>query len=131
MQVAIGKVALESASLIELAHDVKGVSVIVSKFDGYSVRDLRVAVDNIKSRLSSYVVVLGTVSEDGKVTLIAAVSKDLTSRIKAGELVGKLAKVVGGKGGGKPDLAQAGGNLPSELPNALSQVDSLLTDALS
>lgn len=120
-------VALECASLINQAHDVKGVTVISAKIDNYTAKELRVAIDNIKSRMSSYVAVLGTASE-GRVSLIAAVSKDLTDKVKAGALVGEVAKYVGGKGGGRPDMAQAGGTDVAGLDKAISAVDSLVSD---
>lgn len=120
-------VALECASLINQAHDVKGVTVISAKIDNYTAKELRVAIDNIKSRMSSYVAVLGSASE-GRVSLIAAVSKDLTDKVKAGALVGEVAKYVGGKGGGRPDMAQAGGTDVAGLDKAISAVDSLVSD---
>ena len=120
-------VALECASLINQAHDVKGVTVISAKIDNYTAKELRVAIDNIKSRMSSYVAVLGSASE-GRVSLIAAVSKDLSDKVKAGALVGEVAKYVGGKGGGRPDMAQAGGTDVAGLDKAISAVDSLVSD---
>ena len=121
-------VALECASLINQAHDVKGVTVISAKIDNYTAKELRVAIDNIKSRMSSYVAVLGSASE-GRVSLIAAVSKDLTDKVKAGALVGEVAKYVGGGGGGgRPDMAQAGGTDVAGLDKAISAVDSLVSD---
>ena len=120
-------VALECASLINQAHDVKGVTVISAKIDNYTAKELRVAIDNIKSRMSSYVAVLGSASE-GRVSLIAAVSKDLTDKVKAGALVGEVAKYVGGKGGGRPDMAQAGGTDVAGLDKAIAAVDTLVSD---
>lgn len=120
-------VALECASLINQAHDVKGVTVISAKIDNYTAKELRVAIDNIKSRMTSYVAVLGSASE-GRVSLIAAVSKDLTDKVKAGALVGEVAKYVGGKGGGRPDMAQAGGTEVAGLDKAIAAVDSLVSD---
>ena len=120
-------VALECASLINQAHDVKGVTVISAKIDNYTAKELRVAIDNIKSRMTSYVAVLGSASE-GRVSLIAAVSKDLTDKVKAGALVGEVAKYVGGKGGGRPDMAQAGGTDVAGLDKAIAAVDSLVSD---
>ncbi|WP_406021062.1 alanine--tRNA ligase [Succinivibrio sp.] len=120
-------VALECASLINQAHDVKGVTVISAKIDNYTAKELRVAIDNIKSRMTSYVAVLGSACE-GRVSLIAAVSKDLTDKVKAGALVGEVAKYVGGKGGGRPDMAQAGGTDVAGLDKAIAAVDSLVSD---
>lgn len=120
-------VALECASLVNQAHDVKGVTVISAKIDNYTAKELRVAIDNIKSRMTSYVAVLGSASE-GRVSLIAAVSKDLTDKVKAGALVGEIAKYVGGKGGGRPDMAQAGGTDVAGLDKAIAAVDTLVSD---
>lgn len=120
-------VALECASLVNQAHDVKGVTVISAKIDNYTAKELRVAIDNIKSRMTSYVAVLGSASE-GRVSLIAAVSKDLTDKVKAGALVGEVAKYVGGKGGGRPDMAQAGGTDVAGLDKAIAAVDTLVSD---
>jgi alanyl-tRNA synthetase len=121
-------VALESASLVEKARDVKGVPVICSKIDNYGAKELRVAIDNLKCRMQTYIIVLGSVSEDGKVSLIAAVSKDLISKIKAGDLIKEVAAYVGGKGGGRPDMAQAGGTNPEGLDKALSSVEHIVSE---
>ena len=87
------------------------------------------AMDKLKARLGSCVLVLAS-KDEGKVTLIAGVSNDLTARIKAGELVSFVAQQVGGKGGGKPDMAQAGGNDPAKLPAALASVASWVAGRL-
>lgn len=122
-------VALESASLVSQAHEIKGVKVINAKIDNYDAKALRVAVDNLKVRISSAIIVLGSVT-DGKVTLIASVSKDLVGKIKAGDLIREVASYVGGKGGGRPDMAQAGGTNPEGLDKAISAVDALVTEKL-
>jgi alanyl-tRNA synthetase len=85
------------------------------------VKTLRTTLDQLKDKLGSSAVVLGAVN-DGKVNLIAGVSKDATDRIKAGDLVNSVAQQVGGRGGGRPDMAQAGGNDPAALDEALSSV---------
>ena len=121
-------VALESAALVAKAHEVKGVTVVSPKIAKYDARALRVAVDNLKCRFESSVIVLGSVSEDNKVSLIAAVSKDLVSKVKAGDLVREIASYVGGKGGGRPDMAQAGGTNPEGLDKAIAAVDSLVSE---
>jgi len=90
---------------------------------------LRTMVDDLKNQLGSAVIVLATVAE-GKVSLIAGVTKDLTDRVKAGELVGELAQQVGGKGGGRPDMAQAGGTDAQALKGALAGVESWVTSRL-
>ncbi|CCJ76461.1 Alanyl-tRNA synthetase [Cronobacter muytjensii 530] len=100
--------AQESASLSSKAVEIKGVKLLVSELTGVEPKMLRTMVDDLKNQLGSAVIVLATVAE-GKVSLIAGVSKDVTDRVKAGELVGMIAQQVGGKGGGRPDMAQAGG----------------------
>lgn len=123
-------VALECAALVSIAHEVKGVKVIATKIDNYSAKELRVAVDDLKVRLPSSIIVLGSVTEDNKVNLIVAVSKDLTAKVKAGDLIREVASYVGGKGGGRPDMAQAGGTQPEGLNKALSAVDSLVSERI-
>ena len=123
-------VALECAALVSSAHEVEGVKVIATKIDNYSAKELRVAVDDLKVRLPSSIIVLGSVTEDNKVNLIAAVSKDLTAKVKAGDLIREVASYVGGKGGGRPDMAQAGGTQPEGLNKALSAVDSLVSERI-
>ncbi|WP_336282643.1 alanine--tRNA ligase [Cronobacter dublinensis] len=115
--------AQESASLSSKAADIKGVKLLVSELAGVEPKMLRTMVDDLKNQLGSAVIVLATVAE-GKVSLIAGVSKDVTDRVKAGELVGMIAQQVGGKGGGRPDMAQAGGTDAAALPAALGGVES-------
>ncbi len=104
------------------AVDVQGVKVVATKVDGADAGALRNAVDNLKDRLKSAVVVLASVEAPGKVVLVAGVTADLTGRIKAGEIVGTLATKVGGRGGGRPDFAQGGGTKPDALDGALADV---------
>ncbi|PXW37043.1 alanyl-tRNA synthetase [Klebsiella oxytoca] len=113
--------AQESANLSSKAEEINGVKLLVSELAGVEPKMLRTMVDDLKNQLGSTVVVLATVAE-GKVSLIAGVSKDVTDRVKAGELVGMVAQQVGGKGGGRPDMAQAGGTDASALPAALASV---------
>ena len=113
--------AQESANLSSKAEEINGVKLLVSELTGVEPKMLRTMVDDLKNQLGSTVVVLATVA-DGKVSLIAGVSKDVTDRVKAGELVGMVAQQVGGKGGGRPDMAQAGGTDASALPAALASV---------
>ncbi|WP_368761047.1 alanine--tRNA ligase [Klebsiella quasipneumoniae] len=113
--------AQESANLSRKAEEINGVKLLVSELAGVEPKMLRTMVDDLKNQLGSTVVVLATVA-DGKVSLIAGVSKDVTDRVKAGELVGMVAQQVGGKGGGRPDMAQAGGTDASALPAALASV---------
>ena len=103
------------------AVDVKGAKVLAATLDGADAKTLREAVDRLKDQLKSAAIVLGAVV-DGKVSLIAGVTADLTARVKAGELVNFVAQQVGGKGGGRPDMAQAGGTEPARLPAALQSV---------
>ncbi|EAA0615567.1 TPA: alanine--tRNA ligase [Shigella flexneri] len=113
--------AQESANLSSKAIDVNGVKLLVSELSGVEPKMLRTMVDDLKNQLGSTIIVLATVTE-GKVSLIAGVSKDVTDRVKAGELIGMVAQQVGGKGGGRPDMAQAGGTDAAALPAALASV---------
>ncbi|EFB5481273.1 alanine--tRNA ligase [Escherichia coli] len=113
--------AQKSANLSSKAIDVNGVKLLVSELSGVEPKMLRTMVDDLKNQLGSTIIVLATVAE-GKVSLIAGVSKDVTDRVKAGELIGMVAQQVGGKGGGRPDMAQAGGTDAAALPAALASV---------
>ncbi|HAI2042941.1 alanyl-tRNA synthetase [Escherichia coli] len=113
--------AQESANLSSKAIDVNGVKLLVSELSGVEPKMLRTMVDDLKNQLGSTIIVLATVAE-GKVSLIAGVSKDVTDRVKAGELIDMVAQQVGGKGGGRPDMAQAGGTDAAALPAALASV---------
>ncbi len=121
--------AQESANLSSKAVDIKGVKLLVSDLAGVEPKMLRTMVDDLKNQLGSTVIVLATVAE-GKVSLIAGVSKDVTDRVKAGELIGMVAQQVGGKGGGRPDMAQAGGTDAAALPAALASVESWVSAKL-
>jgi alanyl-tRNA synthetase len=116
--------------LLQQAADVNGVRVLAAQLDGVDAKALRETADKLRDKLKSCALVLGTVA-DGKVSLIAAVTPDLTTRIKAGELVNFVATQVGGKGGGKPDMAMAGGSQPQRLPEALASVQSWVGEKLS
>ncbi len=107
--------------LADQAVEVKGVQVIAAVMEGADSKALREAVDKLKGKLKSAAVVLAAV-DGGKVSLIAGVTADLTGRLKAGDLVNHVAQQVGGKGGGRPDMAQAGGTNPEALPQALASV---------
>jgi alanyl-tRNA synthetase len=118
------KSKLASSQGDELADqvvEVKGVKLLAATLDGADARDLREAMDKLKDKLKSAVIVLAA-ADQGKVSLIAGVTSDLTSKLKAGELVNFVAQQVGGKGGGRPDMAQAGGTNPAGLPAALASV---------
>lgn len=119
----------ESANLSSKAVDVKGVKLLVSELANVEPKMLRTMVDDLKNQLGSAIIVLATVSE-GKVSLIAGVSKDVTDRVKAGELIGVIAQQVGGKGGGRPDMAQAGGTDAAALPGALAGVEAWVSAKL-
>ncbi|XXN62445.1 alanine--tRNA ligase [Enterobacter ludwigii] len=121
--------AQESASLSSKAVDVKGTKLLVSELSNVEPKMLRTMVDDLKNQLTSAIIVLATV-DDGKVSLIAGVTKDLTDRVKAGELIGELASQVGGKGGGRPDMAQAGGTDPQALAGALAGVQEWVSNRL-
>ncbi|MBS0910172.1 alanine--tRNA ligase [Tatumella sp. JGM118] len=121
--------AQESSSLAAKAIDIKGVRVLVSELSNMEPKLLRTMVDDLKNQLGSAVIVLGTANE-GKVSLIAGVTKDLTDKVKAGELISVIASQVGGKGGGRPDMAQAGGTDPAALPAALAGVEALVSAKL-
>jgi len=108
---------------------VDGIRIIVREVPPAPSNELRDMADTLRSKLGSGVVVIGTRS-DGNVSLVAAVSKDLTARVKAGELVKRLSAIVGGGGGGRPDFAQAGGKDPDKLPTALAAVQAAVREQL-
>ncbi|RDH89842.1 MAG: alanine--tRNA ligase [endosymbiont of Seepiophila jonesi] len=120
------KAKLASAAGSDLASgaiEVGGVKVLAAKLEGADPKSLRDTMDQLKNKLGSAVIVLATVSGK-KVSLVAGVTKDLTGKMKAGDLIKMVAEQVGGKGGGRPDMAQAGGNNPESLPDALAQVEN-------
>ena len=116
--------------LASQAVDVNGVKVLAAKLDGADVKTLRDTVDQLKNKLGQAAIVLAS-DNDGKLTLIAGVTKAETDRIKAGELVNAVAQQCGGKGGGRPDMAQAGGNQPENLPAALDSVVNWVESKIS
>ncbi|WP_162063462.1 alanine--tRNA ligase [Vibrio taketomensis] len=118
-----------SASLTSQVKEIAGVKVLVAQLDGADNKALRGMVDELKNQLGSGIIMLGNVAE-GKVGLIAGVTKDLTGKVKAGELVNMVALQVGGKGGGRPDMAQAGGTDAAALPSALESVEAWITERL-
>ena len=111
----------QGADLLSQCEDINGVKVLVSELEGVEAKALRGMMDDLKNRLGEGVIMLG-MKNDGKVNLIAGVTKSLTSQVKAGELVNFVAAQVGGKGGGRPDMAQAGGDQPENLTVALDSV---------
>ena len=129
------KAKLASAAgsdMLSQVQEVNGVKLLATQLDGVSGKDLRGVLDQLKNKLSSGVIILGVADQaEGKVSLIAGVTQDLTGRVKAGELVNHVASQVGGKGGGRPDMAQAGGSQPDALPDALKSVPAWLENVLS
>jgi alanyl-tRNA synthetase len=119
----------QGGDLADQAIEVAGIKVLAARLDGADVKTLRGAVDRLKDKLKAAAVVLAAV-EDGKVRLIAGVTSAQTARIKAGDLVNAVARQVGGKGGGRPDMAQAGGSDPSRLDAALQSVPEWVREAL-
>lgn len=115
------------ASLLESATDINGIKVLIANVAGTESKALRGMVDDLKNKMGSGVIALGVANGD-KVSLIAGVTKDLVGRVKAGELVNHMAAQVGGKGGGRPDMAQAGGSEPQNLDAALASVSAWLTE---
>jgi alanyl-tRNA synthetase len=116
----------QGVDLATTAVDIQGVKVVATRIDGADAGALRNAVDQLKDKLKSAVVVLASVDNSDKIVLVAGVTPDVTSRIKAGELVGTIAAQVGGRGGGRPDFAQAGGSNPAALDAALDSVRELV-----
>lgn len=129
------KAKLASAAgsdMLSQVQEINGVKLLVTQLEGVSGKDLRGVLDQLKNKLGSGVILLGVAdTAAGKVSLIAGVTQDLIGRVKAGELVNHVASQVGGKGGGRPDMAQAGGSLPDALPAALSSVPAWLENTLS
>lgn len=117
------------SSLVSQAKEISGVKVLVAQLDGADNKALRGMVDELKNQLGSGIIMLGNVADD-KVGLIAGVTKDLTGKVKAGDLVNMVAQQVGGKGGGRPDMAQAGGSDAKALPAALESVDAWIAERL-
>ncbi len=120
----------QGGDLAAQAKSVGGIKVLAAQIDGADAKALRDAVDQLKSKLGSSVVVLGTV-QDGKVVLVSGVSKDLIEKVRAGDIVGAIAEKVGGRGGGRADFAQAGGTQPENLGTALAAVESLVSARLA
>lgn len=117
------------SDLASQAQDINGAKVLAVAIDGADVASLRGTMDQLKNTLKSAAIVLASV-DSGKVTLIAGVTADLTAKVKAGELVNHVALQVGGKGGGRPDMAQAGGTDPAGLPKALESVPAFVKSKL-
>ena len=121
--------ASQGEELLSQVVSINRVSTLVAKLDGLDVKALRETLDQIKNKIHSGVVVLATIQDD-KVQIVAGVTQDLIHKVKAGDLVNHVATQVGGKGGGKPDMAMAGGNQPQQLPKALASVEEWLKERL-
>ncbi len=124
-QVRMKSASSSVASANEKIKDIKGIKVLAHRVDNLDRSQMRTLIDQLRDKVGSGVVVLGSAT-DGKVALIAGVTKDLTSRIQAGKLIGQVAPKVGGKGGGRPDMAEAGGDKPEALDAALGEVYGLV-----
>ncbi len=122
--------AQAGSDLINQAIEINGVKALIAELNGVASKDLRGMVDELKVKIGSGIIMLAT-ADDGKVALIAGVTKDLTTKVKAGELVNMVAQQVGGKGGGRPDMAQAGGSQPENVGSALASVNPWLNEKLS
>jgi alanyl-tRNA synthetase len=127
MKSAAGRVSNAASEAVE----VSGVKVLAQRVDALDRGQVRTLVDNLRGKLGSGVVVLGGVQEDGKVALIVGVTKDLTSRVQAGKVVAQLAQMVGGSGGGRPDMAEAGGKDASQLDAALRSAPKIVGSFLA
>ena len=126
-----GKLASEKGDdLVSQAVDINGIKVLTAVLEGADATGLRETMDKLKDKLKSAAIVLAAIS-DGKVSLAAGVTADLTAKLKAGELVNLVAQQVGGKGGGRPDMAMAGGTDPSKLPQALGSVAGWVQEKLN
>jgi len=121
----------QGSDLSQQAVDVSGVKLVASRVDGADAAALRNAVDQLKDKLRSAVIVLASVDSDNKVILIAGVTQKETAQIKAGDLANFVAQQIGGRGGGRPDLAQAGGQNPAQLDAALQSVHQWVSAKLT
>ncbi|HEY6072786.1 MAG TPA: DHHA1 domain-containing protein, partial [Anaerolineales bacterium] len=128
-QVRMKSASSTVASVDEKVKDVRGIKVLAHRVDNLERPQMRTLVDQLRDKLGSGVVVLGSAT-NGNVALIAAVTKDLTGRIQAGKVIGPVAQKVGGKGGGRPDMAEAGGKDPEALDSALAEVYTVVESLL-
>jgi alanyl-tRNA synthetase len=129
-QVRMKSAASAVSGAADQAVEVKGVKVLAQRVDALDRGQMRTLVDNLRNKLGSGVVVLGSADAEGKVALIVGVTKDLTDRIQAGKVVGQIAKLVGGSGGGRPDMAEAGGKDPGQLDAALKSATETVSGLL-
>ena len=121
--------SLSTASISEKVKEVRGVKVLAQRVDNLERAQLRTLIDQLRDKLGSGIVVLGSAA-NGNVSLIVGVTKDLMSRIQAGKIIAPVAQRVGGKGGGRPDLAEAGGKDAAALDSALGEVYSVVESLL-
>jgi alanyl-tRNA synthetase len=129
-QARMKSAASSVASAADRVVEIKGVKVLAQRVAALDRGQMRTLVDNLRNKLGSGVVVLGSAAEDGKVALIVGVTKDLTGRVQAGKIVGQIAQRVGGSGGGRPDLAEAGGKDASQLDAALADASEVVGNLL-
>ena len=130
-QMRMKSASAATADAVSNAVDVKGIKLLARRVDTLDKSQMRNLVDELRGKLGSGIVVLGAATAEGKVTLIAGVTKDLTARLQAGKIVGALAAKVGGKGGGRPDLAEAGGSDVAALDGAVAAAASVISDLLA
>jgi alanyl-tRNA synthetase len=130
-QMRMKSASAATADAAASAIEVKGVKVLARRVDALDKSQMRNLVDELRGKLGSGVVVLGAATSEGKVTLITGVTKDLTGRVQAGKIVGALAAKVGGKGGGRPDLAEAGGSDVAALDGVLAQAASVVGELIA
>lgn len=128
-QTRMKQASSSTANISEKIRDVRGVKVLAHRVDNLERPQLRTLVDQLRDKIGSGVVVLGSAT-NGNVSLIVGVTKDLTQRIQAGKVIAPVAQKVGGKGGGRPDLAEAGGKDPSALDSALGEAYGVVEDLL-
>ena len=119
----------KGAGLLESVVEINGIKVLIAQLEGVDSKTLRGSVDELKNKLGSGIVMIA-LADEGKISLIAGVTKDLIGKVKAGELVNMVAQQVGGKGGGRPDMAMAGGSDVAALPAALDSVSDWLAAKL-
>ncbi|MBW1800035.1 MAG: alanine--tRNA ligase, partial [Deltaproteobacteria bacterium] len=118
-------VTKQSGDLLDGVRDIGGIKTLSKEVDAPTPKDLREFADRIRDRLESGIIVLGA-KNNGKVMLICMVTKNLVDRFKAGQIISRLSSIVGGKGGGRPDMAQGGGNKPEKLAEALEMVSDII-----
>ena len=127
-QIRMKSAASATSNAADQAIEVKGIKVLAQRVDSLDRGQMRTIVDNLRNKLGSGVVVLGSAQEEGKVALIVGVTKDLTGKVQAGKIVGQIAKLVGGSGGGRPDMAEAGGKDAGQLDAALKSAPQVVEE---